>query len=402
MVRSTSVSRSAAPTGSVRLRIPAHSFRRLRSPLIDKEVGRYWAIVPLSGLPDVLHQWSDVNPRDPSVRGHVARQIQRSLQEDPEWFELYNRGLSITAEDVKFDNTSNEIHVTLKDPEVHGVVDGLHTLMNIAEVMEDWDDEEEPVPGNITIEFVTGLPEDRVTAFSSARNTSLQVHTKSLADQAHKFDSLKAALDRAHIDQGKISWHENEDGDMDVRELVSLLALFNRQRWSDTDHPVQAYYGKEVTLRYFLSHEGEFKEIHSVVGDIVRLHEWVRYHVPKQQIASGSRFHHITGIRTHLEKPVTLPFTDLEVGYTMPDAYVYPIVAGFRAMMKEAKGKYEWVNDLKPQEAVEAGLASEMFREGIFPTVQSLRNAMAVGKSPSVWGHCYIKAALYAVTHTKP
>jgi hypothetical protein len=244
-------------------------------------VRRYWAIVPLNDLPDLLQQWGDVNPREPTVRGQVSRQIRNTLQEDPDWFELYNRGLSITAHEISFDNTSNEVYVTFKDPETHGVVDGLHTLLNVAQVITDWTEKEDPIPGNITIEFVTGLPEERVTGFSSARNTSMQVQTKSLADQGHKFEELKDSLENGGINRNRIAWHENDSGELDVRELVSLVTLFNRQRWSDTEHPAQAYYGKEVTLKYFLGHLDEFRKIYPLVGDILRLQEWVRHYVPK-------------------------------------------------------------------------------------------------------------------------
>ena len=388
----------SSPISPAKLRFPVYSFRHLTSPLISEGVHRYWAIAPLRDLPAILQQWSEVNPREPAARGHVPREIQRTLQEDPEWFELYNRGLSITAEEVIFDNTSGQVEVTFKNPEIHGVVDGLHTLLNAAKVVTDLIESEEAVPGNITIEFVTGLPEERVTAFSAARNTSLQVQTKSLADQGHKFEGIKNALHLAGIDPSTITWHENDVGVMDVRELVSLITLFNRDRWSDTEHPIQAYYGKEVTLRYFLNNLDEFKKIYPLIGDILRLQEWVRYYVPKQQLENSSRFGHITGIRPLHDDELTLPFTGLKAAHIMPDAYVFPIVAGFRSMVKEGKGTYAWLKDVEPLEAIKAGLASEMFREGIFPTVQSLRNAMAVGKSPSVWGHCYIKGALYAVT----
>ncbi|MDO8749878.1 MAG: AIPR family protein [Dehalococcoidia bacterium] len=399
MVRSASSSVVSPSPKPVRFKLAVHSFRNLRSPLNEVGVFRYWAIAPLAKLPAALASWTDVNPREPTTKGPVPGRIRKSLSEDPQWFELYSRGLSISASEVKYNNTTNEVEVVFDDREFHGVVDGLHLLKNVAEVVKDLAEDGEDVQGSITIEFVTGLPHEKVTPFSSARNTSLQVRTESLADQGNKFAKLKAALEKAGIDSEQISWHENDDGVMGVRELVALVSLFNRTRWNDTEHPLQAYYGKEITLKYFLNQPQEFEGIYPIVGDILRLQEWVQYYVPQQQIKNNSKFGHITGIRTLHSSVETLPFTGLQTEHAMPDAYVFPIVAAFRAMVMEKAGQYQWIKGIHAEQAVKEGLASEMFREGIFPTIQSLRNAMTVGKSPSVWGHCYVKGAMYGLTH---
>ncbi len=395
MARSPSIPRV------VHLKIPVHSFRNLHSPLNDSGVFRYWAIAPLATLPAMLKDWDTVNPREPSVHGYVAKRIRDTLVSNPLWFELFNRGIVVTAKSVAYDNKTNEVLVDLSDADLHGVLDGLHTLRNIAEVVKGLKENEGDVKGSITIEFTTGLTVDQVTDFSDARNTSLQVKSKSLADQAGKFESLKQALRKSGINPDDISWHENDPGVMDVRELVALVSLFNQKRWNATEHPLQAYYGKEVTLKYFLdrieNEPDEFEKIYPLVGDIIRLPEWVRHYVPEQQHEFfKSKFGNITAVHL-LDGLETLPFTGLQTQYAMPDAYVYPLVASFRALTVVGPSGYKWT--ASPEKAIKDGVASEMFREGIFPTIQTLRNAMAVGKQPSVWGHCFVKGAMYAMMH---
>ena len=78
----------------------------------------------------------------------------------------------------------------------------------------------------------------------------------------------------------------------------------------------------------------------------------------------------------------------------MPDAYVYPLVAAFRAMVDDTGAEWAWAAGADPFEFVANGLASDMFRNGIVPTISALKNAMAVGKSPSICGHCYTMAEL--------
>ena len=111
-------------------------------------------------------------------------------------------------------------------------------------------------------------------------------------------------------------------------------------------------------------------------------------HVPTAglKLALNSNFGGITGIRN---TPDPLPLTGLSSTHTIPDAYVYPLTAAFRGMLVDNHGTYEWGGGLHPHDLIRDGVASEMFRSGVFPTISQLRNTMAVGKSVGVWGHAY-------------
>jgi len=379
----------------VTIELPGLSYRHSPDPLNAHGIHTYIAVVRLDAIPNVFGQWIEVNPREATERGSVPAAIRETLMEDPLFFGLYNRGLSILADEVSWDNHTDTLTVSFKDPRHHGLCDGNHSLFNAMLVAQDLIAQGQPVDAFFRIEFITGLTDpDRVSAFSAARNTSNQVHLESLADQAQEYSDLKEALVNEGINVDQIRWHENDSGDLDVRELIAYLSMLNTSRWNDLDHPIQSYYGKAVTLKYFLANKDEFKPIYPLAADLIKLPEHIRHHVPTQQLANGSSFGGITGIRSLAPNTHYQPFTGLSTGHIMPDAYIYPLLAAFRAMVDDSGTEWKWAAGVDPFQFVADGLASDMFRNGIFPTISALKNAMAVGKSPSIWGHCYTMAEL--------
>ena len=251
----------------------------------------------------------------------------------------------------------------------------------------------EPIDAHVNVEVITGITDiEQVVPFSSARNTSNQVRAGSLADQAGEFEFLKQALVDVGIDPEMIAWHENDDGLLHHTELIALLTLYDRSRFSVMNHPVQAYSGKAATLRYFRLHPETYVPILPLIGDIVKIPEWIRHHLPTQQLASyGSNFGNFTGINGAFT-PRPQPITGLTEEYEIPTAYIYPLAAVFRAMIDDSGPGYVWDSNFSVFELIEKGLTSHLFRLGVVPSINQLRNATSVGKTVAVWTACYASA----------
>src|ERR1035438_6883961 len=102
---------------------PVVSFRNIETPFPKNGYRDYVAIVSVAELPDLSH-WRKINVRDPKLTGSVPTAIRKSVSENPDLFVFMNRGIVVAAEKVNFDNKSGEVTVTLRDPKLHGLLDG--------------------------------------------------------------------------------------------------------------------------------------------------------------------------------------------------------------------------------------------------------------------------------------
>src|ERR1022692_1538346 len=95
---------------------------------------------------------------------------------------------------------------------------------------------------------------DLLNDIKEARNTSVQVKSKSLADARRHFDVLKNALS-AEPFYNDISWREGEGGSVDALQIITLLMIFYPRFAASADgEPSNAYGHKERCLDAFLDY----------------------------------------------------------------------------------------------------------------------------------------------------
>lgn len=366
--------------------ITVHSFRTLPTPIDSSEgIRTYSCIVPVSTIPKAFSDWMEVNAREPSINGKVPNAIRTTLIHIPEWFVVYNRGLAILAEAVEYDNKAREVKITFKDKAQHGVFDGGHTLAVIL-------DEGEHQEAYCRLEIMTGVPQNMITEIVEARNTSRQVASKSLMNLDGKFAKLKDALGPNLSDL--ISWRENMEAPIDVRELIALLTTLDRTHYDDTKHPLIAYAGKEACLKHFESSPSCYEKIYPLAKDIIRLWDQIQADVPEQYNNQGGKFGGLKGC-SKLKTPRPLPVLGGTTGYLVPNGYLYPIIAAFRSMMVEVNGVYTWGKGVDPCKLVRDGLATRIFSGPVVNSIKDIHNPNRTGKDANVWALAYQIAENY-------
>ena len=105
-----------------------------------------------------------------------------------------------------------------------GIVDGGHTYSLITK--EDREPDALPEAQYVKFEIVTHIPEDWIPEIAGGLNTSVQVQPMSLDALAHRFDWIKEELGKEPYYK-QIAWRENEPGEFDARDIVSLLTCFS-------------------------------------------------------------------------------------------------------------------------------------------------------------------------------
>src|SRR5713226_6280968 len=167
---------------------PVRGFRRIETPFEKMGYHNYYAITEIGELPDFAG-WRKINVRDPKLTGAVPKAIRDSVHDNPELFVFMNRGIVLSVESASFNNQNAELTLTLRDPNLHGLLDGGHTY-NI--LLEERTGLEEPQ--YVRLEILEGFMQEEIPALVDARNTSNQVRDQSLMNLQGEFDTLKAAV----------------------------------------------------------------------------------------------------------------------------------------------------------------------------------------------------------------
>lgn len=392
------------------IKIPVKSFRRVTTgdaALFDGlgeglEPRIYTSVVEVDKVPGEITDWLEVNPRDAHLGTTVTKKIAESLTNTPEWFLFKNRGLTLIVDRVHFDNKQNVIELELSNKKLHGLLDGGHTYKVIRQLLEDADGES--YPALIKLEILEGI-EDQLTAIDivDARNTSMQVREQSLENLRGSYDQIKKVLEDANPNYaGTVSYKEfdiDEDGKRksnDVKDLLSYLMCLNVFAYNEDQHPVLAYSSKARVVSHFSSHPEQLDKLIPLLPMAIELFETIYHEMPESHnsgTGGGKRgkFGRFTGVKT-LKHGTELPYTSLKSDYIIPDGFIYPVLASFRAILSEKDGILVWKEDpIKFWASVKGDLVTR-----ITERAYEYRNPNKLGKDTAAWRSCYDSVSLSA------
>ena len=388
------------------LTFPVENFRKLPNPYQQKDTEKkgdeaypqmYFAICDVKEIPEDIPMAT--NPRNQSMNNGVAKKIKASLLNTSEPnFYLLNRGMVISADSVHYDNNSGKLSITFSDEEVHGDVDGGHTYKAILEKRNELEIGQQFVK----LEILTGV-EDIFQALAAARNTSTQVQDKSIAELEHRFDLIKDMIKNEPF-SNNVYFRENDRGDIDVADIISMLTLFNLEKYPDINSfPVIAYSGRKKCIDYYIeAHKNNednpvgnpYYRMRNIMIDVFKLYDILESNIGayyKQKNASG-RYGSVKGVSVPKgDAKFKSKYYKTEMDYLSPTGFLYPILGAFRALIKDDGIEYSWKCDpFKIMEKIGPDLVET--------TVERSRtlgnNAQAVGKDVGNWKTLYMTIAL--------
>jgi hypothetical protein len=368
--------------------------RRMPDPVYktNPEIIHHIFWVPAYTLVDGLSYGP--NARRPNTRKHVYKKVDESLLNVScleNTFHLKNIGIVINADSVR-KIADDKYEVNLPDAEHHGVLNGGHTLDLIAKRIKDGS-----IPSTqfIKIEVRTGVPNEWLAEIAGGLNTALQVEDMSLDDLKGAFEWIKEDL-RTEPYFGAIAWSENDKGEYDARDLVSLLTCFHIGAYPNDGgaHPVEAYEKKSKALDAFrqdfeLDDGDAFKKLRPIMKDIFILHDTIQDEFAEVHVKNGGKARSLKIMDTKPEEgkqSFHFTFTGQKSKERLQTGALYPILAAFRWMVEEdGKGSYRWRggfgNVLKRWKQT----APELVRKTYERSKELGGNSNAIGKSRTHW-----------------
>lgn len=388
------------------LNFKTKSFRKIPNPFYNLEnymdnSEMYIMICDVKDIPKDIPM--ETNPREQKLTTAVAKKIRSSLKnESSKNFYLLNRGLTISAKSVRYDNKNDLVTIEFDDNEVHGNIDGGHTYKIILEEQENLDYGEQFVK----IEILTGV-EDIFQELAAARNTSVQVQDKSIAELEDRFEIIKQAIKEEPYSKN-IFFKENDDGDIDVADILSILNSFNIDKYPNkNENPVISYTGKGQCIKNYINIHKEhgdsiknpYVKMKNVMTDIFKLYDYLEKNMRKfySNGISNKKYGAITGVvpRKDGKQAFKTKFYKEDMEYLTPNGFIYPILGAFRALLKEDEnGYYKWKKD--PFEVMDK-VGSELVSNTINMSRELGNNPNATGKNKILWMNLYMTVCMELV-----
>jgi hypothetical protein len=387
-----------------KFQMKAKSFKKMEDPVRGKEGNtKFVCFVQANTMQQGLLNWMGINPREQKMTTNVARKIIESLKENRDFHDL-NKGILFSAIKVKYDNRTEVVSFEMEDPELHGNIDGGHTLRAILELSN-----EELLAEDrfVFVEFFDNIKSS--VDIANARNTAVQVDLKSIEELKKSFETLKQVMSGLSF-ENRIAYKMNEHYEenintIDVREIIAILNMFNQTLYPKRSakgslsptQPIQSYSGKEVSLKKFINlgkdrREKLLVDMQPIVDDIFKLWDLIEtdFVIKAKQARKkyGSRKYAKYSNGNIVGKSF---LNEKELKYIIPKGLMYPIVGAFRALIEidPSNKQYKWVKDpFKVWDSIGSSLVSTVLDEKI-------ENPDVIAKNPNLWSNLFKEVLIF-------
>jgi len=250
----------------------------------------------------------------------------------------------------------------------------------------------------VRVEIIAGFDRDGIGDLVEARNSSNQVKDESIQNLLGKFQPIKDVLGSQPY-RDDIAWKEYEEYEesgepkpIDIRDIISLLVAFDVSSFNTPQaQPLIAYKDKRACLAHFKNHESAMKKLIPLLPDVLLLwdeiyeqwQDWYNKGRGDEDVAHG-RFGKLTAITMDVEDD--LLFKRKKVGYTIPEAYLYPILSALRAAVEIKGNTARWLAE-PFQLLADSGPRLTAI---VGQTIRATRSPNKVGKDPNTWSSCYL------------
>lgn len=388
--------------------IPVDEYRAMAIPGVSKaKLGACY--VRVLDIPGVLDDYMEVNPRVPNrnkkgvLNGPVAKGIITTLSDNPEDMVLKNQGIYLLVDSANFvlGDKGGMLHLRLTDKGKHGIVNGGHTYAAIREAIEVADLPELKNLANayVRLHIFQGIEADFVPEIAEGLNRSKQVDDPSLVNLQGEFDVIRKAL-KGIRGEKSIAYHQGDEGSIYISELLVYISMFNTLRFSEKYHPNSLYNRNSLGLKYFIEDMESDKKLTlqliEKLPEILWLSDSIKKCTPQASKENNFKFgmakigSERAGGAT--QKGTHLPFLGENINYRVPNGWVYPVLASFRANLKYSNGKLTWIVPLKT-------LLPEVIDDLVAVCIaeHKANNARPelIGKRESAYSQCYTKVQLY-------
>ena len=386
--------------------------RSVKHPALPNIV-KHTFLVPAHLFPQGVP--SGANLRDPvGMNRQVYKDVKASLEGKealPGSFDLLNLGITIIAEDVEV--IDKRIFDVLIDDD-YGIANGSHTT----QIIYDCQDDDSIAEGqHVEVKIITGLEggDNHSLRVDIARgqNTGISVQPRSIFELDGAFDSIK------EIVQGEdwandIGFKESDKKDIDVRELVAVLELFNVTDFPirESKHPISAYekwslplskFGNDYKIHHNSPSDRKYSVYEPLLLEALALYDHIRrdfLRVYNETVGGRAGNLRIVEKAPASKGRYKFPYASLdEHDQRLTKGAAYPILGAFRNFVKinEETGFAEWQGGFDNVLSSWRELAPELVAE-TKQSIKDIGNAPdSLGKNRNHWANLFKTVRLHVM-----
>jgi AIPR protein len=386
-------------------RIHAFESRKISHPVF-KHIDKYWLTVKATDFPSGIS--AAANAREPvGLNRVVYRDVRESLEgtgAEPGTFDLMNKGITILARSVRLIDKEEQIYEITVDDERGGIVDGAHTAKIIEQCNGDATTDDNQY---VEVYVRTGIENGLITDIARGLNTGMQVAPKSIYNIDGVFDWLKKEVDGQPY-ENMIAWRESDNSPYDVRDLISILELFNVIDFPNdkAKHPISAYEKWSIPLKKFaddyeensnrLKHS-KYYRLRPLLHDALVLYDQIRHDFRDLHNEAGGRAGRMNIVdEAAKNRMLDFPFAQLEESkYRLTKGAAYPMLAAFRNMVEmDSSGNAAWRGGFRAVLHLWKEAGPELVTETYNATEEIGRSPDHLGKNRKHWDNLHMKIQL--------
>lgn len=340
------------------------------------------------------------NPRSYNENGATTKKIAETLINEPELFEVLNRGLTVVCSDCSY--KSGNIIFTFTD-DTQGLVDGGHSFYTAMK------NQSKNAKVIIKVIYNNGA-EALANRISETFNTTEKVKEMSLNNLRGYFDFIKKQI-LNEVYYFDLKWEENSKKRIPCTRIVGLLNSFDPDRWGHGDisekAPTDSYNSARHTQtdyakmyeKYGETPENPYYALKNVITIIINLFDYVEQNFISLYNKVG-RYKNLSVtlpdktkeslINIDKDKKQNTTFSNEPLQGYVPTSLIYAIIAPMRIFMERDKEGF-WYFTSDPV-LVFQQIGPQLIKYAL--SYYSIWNPNAAMKDPKFWIYLYDKTIL--------
>ena len=300
----------------------------------------------------------DVNPRthdaDDFLKGKTPTKIYNSLKTEPNIFKFKNRGITILAKKVVFDDKTGTVSIYIEDCEKHGIADGGSTNAVLRKTQKN----KETANAKIQVKIYTGIEDPiEIREICRSLNTSTSLKGYSLENAAGKYHDIKKIIDNGPY-ENKIGFEENSSHKFKIVDIITLLFIFHNSFRDGKEHPSESYASPNKVNEKYSNKTGKiaegYEQLYPLINEFIELYVYIIKLANSQSVAKirkkyRDRIYNISDISNYEKKKLyvatkdtknkKLPFSDETIEFSPAKGFIYPILSALRPLLEETINK---------------------------------------------------------------